>query len=197
MVVGLVCAGLAACVGGCRGRETPLTEVPVFPGAVLRASESAFQQRFLQLLGPAGSSAPRVEVYETPAAFAAVADFYEPFFGSGGVTRRRFVVGSRLREIADGARAGGRQQLAVGRLLFARDAGADSLSQEAAAESLAAVADRFADVEGLVALGRIRLATSPSSEALVSIERPHLSAEKLSVDSLTVVTVVRRAGAPP
>jgi hypothetical protein len=183
IVVGLACAGFAAwAMAGCPAREVLPTEVPVFPGAVVRASESAFQQKLLQLLGPAASSPPTVEVYETPAAFAAVADFYEPFFGRGGFTRQRFVVASRLREIAAGAGAGGRQQLAVGRLLF-RGSGADSLSQQEVSDSLTAVAERFADVEGLVALGRIELGTSPPSEALVSIERPHLSAETLSVDS--------------
>jgi hypothetical protein len=60
------------------------------------------------------------------------------------------------------------------------------------ADSLAALADRFRNVEGLISLGRVRLATTPPAEALVSIERPHLSAETLSMDSATVITVIVR-----
>jgi hypothetical protein len=183
---------VAGAMGACHGGATPPSEVPVFPGASLRASEGAFQTKLLALLSPPGSSTPRVEVYATPAAFAAVAEFYDRFFVPGSVTQQRFAVASRMRELADGVRAGGGQQLAVGRLLFARGAEADSLSSDAIADSLANLADRFQDVEGLIALGRIQLATAPPSEALVSIERPHLSAESRSVDSSTVVTFVVR-----
>ncbi len=186
---------VAGVVTACHGRAAPPAEVPVFPGASLRASEAAFQARLLALLSAPGSPTLRVEVYETPAAFAAVADFYGRFFVPGSVTRQRFAIASRMRELAEGVRGGGGQQLAVGRLLFARGADADSLSSEAIADSLASLADRLEGVEGLIALGRIPLATEPRSEALVSIERPHLSAETRSVDSSTVVTVVVRPGA--
>jgi hypothetical protein len=76
--------------------------------------------------------------------------------------------------------------------LFERDPAADSLGTEAIADSLAALAERLGDVQGLIMLGRISLATSPRSEALVSIERPHLNPESLAVDSLTVVTIAVR-----
>jgi hypothetical protein len=179
-------------MAACQARSAPPAEVPIYPGATLRTEESAFQARLLALLGPPGASLPRVDVYATPAAFAAVADFYGPYFTPGSAARQRFVVATRMQDLASGVRAGGGRQLAVGRLLFARGAPADSLAPEAVADSLAALADRFRGVEGLISLGRIRLGTTPPTEALVSIERPHLSAETLSVDSATVITVIVR-----
>jgi hypothetical protein len=183
---------VAAALTACQGRGEPPAEVPVYPGATERPSEGSFQSRLLALFGPPGSSPPRVLVYATPAAFTAVADFYGRFFTPGSGTQQRFAVASRMRDLAAGVRAGGSQQLAVGRLLFARGAPPDSLAPEAVADSLVALADRLQSVEGLISLGRISLASTPPSEALVSIERPHWSAETLSVDSATVVTVVVR-----
>jgi hypothetical protein len=176
---------------GCGVSKPELTEVPIYPGASLRSAESAFQERLLALLGQPGAAPSRVQVYETPAAFAAVTEFYEPYFARAAA-RQRFAVASRMRELAAGARTGGKRQVAVGRLLFANGGAADSIGAEAVADSLAALADRLGDVQGLIMLGRISLATSPRSEALVSIERPHLNPESLAVDSLTVVTIAVR-----
>jgi hypothetical protein len=175
-------------IAGCGDAKRELTEVPIYPGATLRSAESAFQERLLALLGQASTAPPRVQVYETPAAFAAVTEFYEPYF-TPDAARQRFAVASRMRELAAGARTGGKRQIAVGRLLFERDPAADSLGTEAIADSLAALAERLGDVQGLIMLGRISLATRPRSEALISIERPHLDPESLAVDSLTVVTI--------
>jgi hypothetical protein len=181
----------------CGGREAALlTQVPVYPGATLRESESLFQQRLLSVLLSPGAVVPRVEIYETSAAFAAVLAFYETYFAEAA-SARPFAVAGRLQELAERARAGGAQPVQVGRLLFGRGAsGADSLSPSEIADSLSALSERLAVVEGTIALGRIPLATTPPSEALVSIEHPHLNAEALVVDSLTVFTIAVQLRAP-
>jgi hypothetical protein len=181
-------------VAGCREKPRPV-DVPVFPGAEFRPAESAFQERLLSILLSPGARQPRVQVYRTEAAFSAVLGFYEPHFAPGSLVQRRFAVASRIAQLAEGARAGRPQPVAVGRLLFTRrGAPGDSLAAPAVANSMAALADRLQGVEGLIALGRIPLATAPASEALVSIEHPHLDASELRVDSLTVVTVAVTAG---
>lgn len=177
----------------------PLPSVPIFPGASLRLEESAFQQRLLAILSPAGRAGRRVEVYETPSAFTAVVEFYEPYVVSGKLNVRGFAVSSRMRRLADGARRGAAQMLAVGRLLFSGApgpaGGADSLpsggslSAPAIADSLTALADRLAEVQGLFALGEVRLAGSRPSAALISIERPHFDPSTLRVDSLTIISI--------
>lgn len=163
----------------------------MFPAAARRSSESEFQRRLLSTVIPPGSHVPRVDVYETPSAFASVVEFYERRLGKRRVAVQRFAVASRLRQLADGARRGGSQQIAVGRLLFGRATAptSDSLDAVEIADSLSALSDRLADVEGMIAIARVPLATSPPSTGLVSIERPHLDASSLSVDSLTVITI--------
>lgn len=195
---------LAASPVACGDDDPPsITEVPVYPGATLRGAESAFQRRLLEVvLGP-GGGVQAVEVYETPAAFAAVAGFYEPWFEEGSSTTGRFFVASRIRQLAEGARSGLPQPLAAGGLLFGAgrerpgEAGGDTLTPDAVADSLAVLAERLENVEGLITVGRISLATSPPASALVSIERPHLDASRKVVDSLTVFTILTSAEPGP
>ncbi|MBA2563923.1 MAG: hypothetical protein H0V09_00695 [Gemmatimonadetes bacterium] len=204
---------LLACmiVLGCSGPDAvQVSEVPVFPGASPRSAESQFQQRLLTLLREPGAASPLVSVYGTPAAFGSVVEFYGRYVEEGDLPVQRFLASSRLRQLAEGARQGGTRQVAVGRLMFgAPDRGTDgtnggadgvtndgkegargSLTAAQVADSLEAAAHRLGEVEGLICLGTIRLATTPPSEALLSIERPHLDAHVMRVDSLTVITVV-------
>jgi hypothetical protein len=175
----------------CRGEERPrLSEVPIPPGALLREEESTFQKRLFGILLPANRPAPDIRVYETPMAFARVVAFYEPYFAKESTRMGRFAVAGRMRQLADAVRRGSSQQQQVGQLLFARNGTpSDSLPVDELADSLAALADRFARVEGLIAIGRIPLESAVPSAALVTIERPHLSSVTLKIDSLTVFTI--------
>jgi hypothetical protein len=182
---------VSACYACGRDEPPPLTAVPAPPGATRRTAEAEFQRTLLRHVLPAGSPIPALEVYETPSAFAAVVEFYERLLGEGRVQVQRFAVASRMQELARGARSGAAQQVAIGRLLFERagSSRADSLTVPQVADSLDRLAARLADVHGTIALARVPLATTPPKTAVVSIERPHLDASRLAVDSVTVVTI--------
>ena len=184
----LVLAALLAAVGGC-GDPAPPERVPVYPGAIPRPQEARFQARMLAALG-GGGIAPNVSVYETPASFASVIEFYEPWVQGRRLEVARFQAGSRLLALGEGVRRGDRQTLAVGALVFG-GAAADSASRAALADSFAALAERVGEVSGLTAVGRVPLAGAPPGSALVAIERPHLDVGARAVDSITVVTIVR------
>jgi hypothetical protein len=177
-------AVLAAC-----GDPAPPGTVPVYPGSIPRPAEARFQERLLAALA-GGGIAPDVAVYETPASFASVVEFYEPWVQGRKLEVNRFQAGPRLRAIGDGVRQGAPQPLAVAELVFGA-AAPDSASRAALADSFAAFADRVGEVSGLTAHGRVPLAGAPPGSALVAVERPHLDVGARAVDSVTVVTIVR------
>ena len=192
-------AGLcAAC-----SKEAPqeLREVPLYSGATFRDEETAFQRRLLEVLAEPGRPVTPTRIYGTEASFPSVVEFYEDVVRPDSVVVRRFAVASRMRELAEGIRAGGAQQRRVGRRQYedrrgdragddAASAGrGGALAPSAVADSLDGLAARLADVEGAIAFARVRLSEPPGAAALVTIERPHLNPARLTVDSLTVITI--------